>query len=128
MSGNVSENGIYMYHRMFILLSMIMIVIRNNICKQQISGLRYFNFPDTSTITITPHIMLLVVQEPLTLLEHPSSIPVFSWGRATRFVALCVCFVVRWLSFCLSFSFGSCVYSPSTYGCGLPLWYLQTLL
>ena len=39
-----------------------------------------------------------------------------------------VCFVDRCLSFC-TFSFGHCVvYSFSTYGFWLPIWYLQTLL
>jgi hypothetical protein len=43
----------------------------------------------------------LVEQEPLTLSEHMSSPPVFSWVRVTRSLVLCVCFVHR----CLSFSF-----------------------
>ena len=39
----------------------------------------------------------------------------------TRFLVLCVCFVDRYLSFCL-FSFGHCVvYSSSIYGFELPL-------
>ena len=45
----------------------------------------------------------------------------------TRFLVLYVCFVDRYLSFCL-FSFGHwIVCSSSIYGFGLPLWYLQTL-
>ena len=70
----------------------------------------------------------LVQQELLTLSEHLSSPPVFSWVRVTRSCVLYVCFVDRCLSFC-TFSFGHCVvYSSSIYGFWLPLWYLQTLL
>jgi len=53
-----------------------------------------------------------------------SQVTVFSGVHVTWSLALCVCFVDRWLSFC-SFSFGHCiVYSFSIY----KLWYLQTLL
>ena len=43
--------------------------------------------------------MLLVEQELLTLPEHLSSPPVFSWVHVTWFLVLCVCFVDRFLSF-----------------------------
>jgi hypothetical protein len=38
-----------------------------------------------------------------TLPEHMSSPPVFSWVRVTRSLALYVCFVDRFLSFCTFF-------------------------
>jgi hypothetical protein len=41
----------------------------------------------------------LVEQELLTLSEHLSSPPVFSWVRVTRFLVLYVCFVDRCLYF-----------------------------
>ena len=70
----------------------------------------------------------LVEQELFTLSDHLSSPSVFSGVRITRSLVLCVCFVDRCLSFC-TFSFGLCVvYSSSSYGFWLPLWYLQTLL
>jgi hypothetical protein len=70
----------------------------------------------------------LMDQELLTLPEHMSSPPVFSGVRVTRSLVLCVCFVDRFLFFCI-FSFGHCVVcSSSIYGLWLPLWYLQTLL
>jgi hypothetical protein len=70
----------------------------------------------------------LVEQELLTLLEHMSPPPVFSWARVTRSLLLYVCFVDRCLSFC-TFYFGHCVVcSSSIYGFWLPLWHLQTLL
>ena len=73
-------------------------------------------------------IALLLEQELLTPPEHLRSPPVFSGGRVTRSLVLCVCFVDRCLSFC-TFSFGHCVVcSWSIYGFWLPFWYLQTLL
>ena len=70
----------------------------------------------------------LVEQELPTLPEHLSSPPGFSGVRVTPFLVLCVCFVLRCLSFC-PFSFGHCVVcSYSIYGFWLPLCYLQTLL
>ena len=67
-------------------------------------------------------------QELLTLPEHLSSPPVFSWIHVSRSLVLYVCFVDRCLSFC-TFYFGHCVVcSSSIYGFWLPLWYLQTLL
>ena len=66
--------------------------------------------------------------ELLTLPDHLSLPPVYSWIRATRSLVLCVCFLDRCLSLC-SFSFGQCVvWSSSIYIFWLPLWYLQTLL
>ena len=66
--------------------------------------------------------------ELLTLPEHLSSPPVFSWVCVTRSLVLCVCFVDRYLP-CCNFSFGHCfVCSFSIFGFWLPLWYLQTLL
>jgi hypothetical protein len=63
----------------------------------------------------------LVEQELLTLPEHPSSPPVLSGVRVTRYLILCVCFVDNCLSFC-PFSFGHCVVSSSSiYGFWLPL-------
>jgi hypothetical protein len=48
--------------------------------------------------------------------EHPSSPPVFSGVRVTRFLDLYVCFVDRCLCIC-TFSFGHCVVcSSSIYG------------
>ena len=100
----------------------------------------------------------LVEQELLTLPEHLSSPPVFSWVRVTLSLDLCVCFVDCCLPFsnfsfghCVvcSSSFGHCVFCSSSFGhcvvcsssfdhcvvCSssisrfwLPLWYLQTLL
>ena len=64
----------------------------------------------------------------LTLPQHMSSHPVFSWVRVTRTLVLCVCFLDRCLSFC-TISFGHCVVcSSSIYEFWLPLWYLQALL
>ena len=57
----------------------------------------------------------LVEQELLTLLEHMSSRPGFSWVLVTQSLVLCVCFVDCCLSFC-SFSFGHRVVCPSIYG------------
>jgi len=72
-------------------------------------------------------LQMLVEQELLTLPEHLSSPPLFSWVCVTRSLALCVCFVYRCLFFC-TFSFGHCVVcSSSIYGFWLLLWYLQTL-
>ena len=70
----------------------------------------------------------LVEQELLTLPEHPSSNPVFSWVRVIRSLVLCVMFC-RSLFVLLSFFFGHCVVCPSSiYIFWLPLWNLQTLL
>ena len=73
----------------------------------------------------------LVVGEPPTPPEHLGSPPVISGVLVTRFVALYVCFVDRWLSFC---PFVFCLlttvlsallwYTDSDYN----FWYLQTLL
>ena len=57
----------------------------------------------------------LVEQELLTILEHPSSPPLFSGVGITRSLVLCVCFVDRCLSFC-TFSFSHCVVCSSIYG------------
>jgi len=54
-----------------------------------------------------------VEQELLTLLEHLSSPPVFSGIRVTRSLVFYVCFVDRYLSFCL-FSFGHSVACSSS--------------
>ena len=51
----------------------------------------------------------------LTLLEHLSSLSLFSGVPFTRSLVLCVCF-------------GHCVVCPSICGFWLPLWYLQTPL
>jgi len=67
-------------------------------------------------------------QELLPFSEHLSSLPVFSGVRVTRSLALCVCFVDRFVYFC-PFSFGHCVVcSSSIYVFWLPLWDLQSLL
>ena len=56
-----------------------------------------------------------VPNELLTLPDHLSLPPVYSWIRATRSLVLCVCFLDRCLSLC-SFSFGQCVvWSSSIY-------------
>ena len=62
----------------------------------------------------------------LTLPQHMSSHPVFSWVRVTRTLVLCVCFVDRRLSFC-PFSFGHCVvcYANSDYPFGIFKLFLQ---
>ena len=52
---------------------------------------------------------------------------VFSGVRVTRALALYVCFVDRFLSFC-PFSFDHCVVCSSIYGFWLHVWYLQTIL
>jgi hypothetical protein len=57
----------------------------------------------------------------------PEFTPVCSGVRVTRYLALCVCFIDRWFSFC-TFSFGHCVVCSSIYGFWLSLWCLQTLL
>jgi hypothetical protein len=55
------------------------------------------------------------------IVEHLSSLPVFSGVRVTRSLVLYVCFVDRFLSF-WTFSFGHCfVCSSSIYGFWLPL-------
>ena len=90
------------------------------------------SFPRSWLITwlvnkITRYVSL-VEQELSTLLEHLSSLSVFSGVRVTRSLVLYVCFIDRCLSFC-TFSFGHCVVcSTSIYGFWLALWYLQTLL
>ena len=55
----------------------------------------------------------------------PSSPPVFSGVRFTRFLVLCICFVDRSLSFCSFYFSHSIVCLHSIYGFWLPLWYLQ---
>jgi hypothetical protein len=52
-------------------------------------------------------------QELLTLPQHMSSPPVFIGVRVTRSLALYVCFVDHYLSFC-TFSFGHCVVCSSS--------------
>jgi hypothetical protein len=52
-------------------------------------------------------------QELLTLPQHMSSPPVFIGVRVTRSLALYVCFVDHYLSFC-NFSFGHCVVCSSS--------------
>ena len=89
------------------------------------------HFPHSSLIagfvTRVTQRVPLVEQELLTRPEHLGSSMDFSEVRVTRSLVLCVCFVVRCLSFC-SFSFGHCVVcSFSIYGLWLPLWYFQTL-
>ena len=62
--------------------------------------------------------------------EHitPVFTPDFSGVRVTQSLVLCVCFVDRYLPFCL-FCFDHCVVCYfSIYRFWLPLWYLQTLL
>jgi hypothetical protein len=62
------------------------------------------------------------------LVEHLSSLLVFSGVRVAWSLVLYVCFLNRCLSFC-TFSFGHCVVcSSSIYRFWLTLWYLQTLL
>jgi len=81
----------------------------------------------TGCVTRLTRRVSLVEQELLTLPEHLSSPSVFSGGRVTRSLGLCVCFVDRCLSFC-TFLFDHCVVcSSSIYEFWLPLWYLQTL-
>ena len=53
----------------------------------------------TGFVTILTRRVTLVVQELLTLPEHPSSTPVVSGVRVTRSLVLCVYFVDRCLSF-----------------------------
>jgi len=48
---------------------------------------------------LTPRVPL-VEQELLTIPQHLSWPPVFSWVRVNRSLVLCVCFVDRCLSFC----------------------------
>jgi hypothetical protein len=81
----------------------------------------------TGFVTRLARRVSLVEQELLTLPEHLSSPQVFCGVRVNRFLALCVCFVDRCLSFC-TFSFGHCAVCSLIYGFWLPLWYLQTLL
>jgi hypothetical protein len=57
----------------------------------------------------------LVEKKLLTFLDLLSLPSVFSGVRVTRSLVLCVCFVDRRLSLCLS-SFGHCVVCPSIYG------------
>jgi hypothetical protein len=65
----------------------------------------------------------LVEQELIFLLEHLSSLPVFSGVRVARSLVLCVLLII----ICL-FSVGHCIVCPSIYGFWLPLWCLQTSL
>ena len=63
-----------------------------------------------------------VEQELHTLPEHLSSPPVFSGVRVTRSLVLCVCFVDRWLSFCiflLAIVLSVLRYTDSDYPCGI---------
>ena len=91
-----------------------------------------WSFPHSWLITgfvirLTPRVPLVEQKVP-TLPEHLSSPQMLSRVRVTRYLALCVCFVGRRLSFC-AFSFGYCVVcSSSIYGFWWPLWYLQALL
>ena len=55
----------------------------------------------TGFVTILTRRVALVEQGLLTLRDHLSSASVFSEVRVTRFLALCVCFVDRCLSFFL---------------------------
>ena len=60
--------------------------------------------------------------------NHLAASPGFSRFRVTQFLALCVCFVDRCLSFC-TFSFGHCVVRSSLiYRFWLPLWYLLAIV
>ena len=60
--------------------------------------------------------------------NHLAASPGFSRFRVTQFLALCVCFVDRCLSFC-TFSFGHCVARSSLiYGFWLPRWYLLPIV
>ena len=65
----------------------------------------------------------LVEQELIFLLEHLSSLPVFSGVRVARSLVFCVLLII----ICL-FSVGHCIVCPSIYGFWLPLWCLQTSL
>ena len=65
----------------------------------------------------------LVKQELIFLLEHLSSLPVFSGVRVARSLVFCVLLII----ICL-FSVGHCIVCPSIYGFWLPLWCLQTSL
>ena len=62
-----------------------------------------------NSLTVTRR-MSLVGQELITLPKHTSSLPVVSGARVTRSLVLCVCFVIRCLSFC-PFTFGHCCLS-----------------
>ena len=69
--------------------------------------------------------MPLVELELLTLPEHMNSLPNFIEVRVNRFLALCVHFVDRCLSFC-TVSCGHCVVcSSAIYRFWSPLWYRQ---
>jgi hypothetical protein len=74
-----------------------------------------FHFPHswltTGFVTRLTRRVPLVEQELLTIPEHLSSPPIFSWIRVTRSLVLCACFVDRCLSFC---SFDHCVVCSST--------------
>jgi hypothetical protein len=66
----------------------------------------YFIFLNASERSVLRRVPLME-QELLTLPEHMSSPPDFSWVHVTRSSVLCVCFVDHCLSFC-TFSFGHC--------------------
>jgi hypothetical protein len=86
------------------------------------------SFPHSRLITTrSTRRVPLVEQELLTLPEYLGSPPVFSGVCVSRSLVLRVCFVDRWLSFCI-FSFCQCFVCSSKYGLRLLLWYLQTLL
>ena len=66
-------------------------------------------------------------QKLLALLEHLSSLPVFSVVSVAQSLVFCVVFSLSVFVF-LFFSFDQCVVCPSIYRVWLPLRYLQTLL
>ena len=79
----------------------------NEYCKDRWDGLKKifiisFNWSFASGKNVDK--LSLVEQELLTLPEHLSSLPVFSWVRVTRSIVLYVCFADCHLSFC-SFSY-----------------------
>ena len=63
----------------------------------------YYLICNANSLLLSPrnrrYLSPLVEQELLTLPEHLSSLPVFSWVRVTRSLVLYVCFVDRFLSF-----------------------------
>jgi len=73
----------------------------------------FFPHAITGSVTRLTGRVALVEQELFTFPEHLSSPPVFSGGRITRSLVLCVCFVDRCLSFC-PFSFDHCLVCPSS--------------
>jgi hypothetical protein len=79
-----------------------------------------------SEISLWSDLLVIIVWDKTR--RAPEFSPGFSGVPVTRSLVLCVCFVVRRLSF-RTFSFGHCVVcSSSIYGLWLRLWYLQTLL